>query len=236
MSIEALPPAPSEASVAALRNVTKQYAGRLAVNDVSLEVPRGELVIITGRSGSGKSTLLRMLEGIEKPDAGEVSLFGSMLSGLKPKQIKRLIHDRVGVGFQSPLLDRSFSVKDNVRLTPNANHRNVSNQRVVELAVRLGLQDKLFQEAGTLSGGEQLRVSLMRTMVTAPELVLLDEPTSAIDTHGKDEAFAWIRHAAKQEAATVVMVTHDGDVARRYADREFVIESGQLIASEVYDA
>lgn len=224
------------ASIASLRNVTKRYAGTVAVDGVSLDVNLGEFVILTGHSGSGKSTVLSMLEGEVKPDEGEVILFGQSLKNLKDKQIEKIKKGHIGIGFQDALLDRSHTVANVVKQTSFANHIRIDNSKVVNLAERFGMLDKLMAETGGLSGGEQMRVAMMRALAPSPDLILLDEPTGAVDTKGKIGALRVLREIMLEEQATVVMVTHDPDIARDYADREYVLESGHLIDMRVYGA
>ncbi|MDL2341821.1 MAG: ATP-binding cassette domain-containing protein [Patescibacteria group bacterium] len=224
----------NESVIAEVRNASKTYAGALAVNNVSLDVHLGEFIILTGHSGSGKSTVLGMLEGVVVPDAGDVVLFGQSLNHIKDKQLKKIKEAHIGIGFQAALLDRGHTVANVVKQTANANHIKVDNKRVVELAARFRMLDKLSSQTGGLSGGEQMRVSMMRALATRPDLILLDEPTGAIETKGKADALQVLREIVTEEQATVVMVTHDPDIARAYADREYVLESGELIDTVVY--
>jgi ABC-type lipoprotein export system ATPase subunit len=221
-------------TIASLRNVTKRFAGTIAVNGVSLDVNLGEFVILTGHSGSGKSTVLSMLEGEVKPDEGEVILFGQSLKNLKDKQIEKIKKGHIGIGFQDALLDRSHTVANVIKQTSFANHIRIDNSKVVNLAERFGMLDKLMAETGGLSGGEQMRVAMMRALAPSPDLILLDEPTGAVDTKGKIGALKVLREIMLEEQATVVMVTHDPDIARDFADREYVLESGRLLDVRVY--
>lgn len=225
-----------DSAIASVRNASKSYAGRLVVKKISLDINPGEFVILTGHTGSGKSTVLSMLEGIVIPDEGDVALFGQSLANMKDKQLKKIKQGRVGIGFQAPLLDRGPTVAQVVIQTANANNIRVENKRVVELAGRFKMLDKLGQQAGGLSGGEQMRVSMMRALATRPDLILLDEPTGAIETKGKSEALKVLREIVDEEQATVVMITHDPDIARDYADLEYVLESGQLADIHRYGA
>lgn len=224
----------NENPVAVLCDATKQYAGKLVVKGIGIEVPQGEFVAITGHSGSGKSTILRMMQAIERPDSGSVSLLGQELNELSPKAIKQLVRKHVGIGFQSANLDSNFSVAANIRNIARGNGYNVTNNRIVDLATHFGLGHKLSQNAGTLSGGEQMRVSLIRALINRPEVVFLDEPTGALDTASSKKAFQGLQKIVQEDNTTVVMVTHDADIARNYIDREFVIESGKLIDTQVY--
>ena len=214
--------------VAALKNVTKTYAGRVAVRGVNIDIKRGDFTILTGHNGSGKSTILSMFMGVAHPDDGEVILLGQSLHEISDKKLKKIKQGRVGIGFQSALVERSHTVASVARLTANANNIKVSNIRVRDLAVQFNMVDKLMHETGGLSGGEQMRVSMMRALATNPELILLDEPTGAMEPKGKAEAFRVLREIVNREQATVVMVTHDPDITREYADCEYVMQNGEI--------
>lgn len=233
MSSAANRPRNPEQPAVRLNDVQKRFAGNLIIKGVSLDVPRHGLTLITGHSGSGKSTLLRMMAGIEEPDEGRVALFGQDLYRMGPKQRKKLVGERIGISFQAPLLDAGLSVGDNVRLPSEARGHAVSAERLAELAYAFGMETKLGQPAGTLSGGEQFRTSMMRAAVNGQELLLLDEPTSAIDPDSKPEIFDLIRNYVDNRGVSAVLVTHEGDMARQYADREIVVESGLVTGSAI---
>lgn len=224
--------------IAALENVTHRYDEKtVALRGVSIAVPLNELVILTGLSGSGKSTALEFLAGIKDhgPTKGRVMLFGQSLYEQSEKNRNRLKRNHVGIGFQKANIDPSFTVADIVRGTAAANNLRISQQRVVELGRHFRMLDKLGVEGGKLSGGEQMRASMMRALAGHPDLILLDEPTAAVDTKSKVAAISLLRDIIKEEQATVVMVTHEPEIAREFADREYVMESGEVIAMHTYN-
>lgn len=220
----------AERSVVKLENVSKRYPdSNKGLHDVSLEVNRGEVVIITGSSGSGKSTMLRIMQGIDVPDEGEVTVFGHDFKRLKPRQRQKVVRDHIGITFQDPNLDKSFSVADNIILPANASNLAIDNRTLAEAAVTFGLGDALARDASSLSGGQKMGVSLLRALARGHELILSDEPTAALDTPNKITVFDAIHHCVRQLGATAVIVSHDVDQARAIADREIVLRDGELV-------
>lgn len=217
-------------TIAGLTDVTKSFNDVPIIDDVSLRIKKGEFVVITGPSGSGKSTILRTLAGLERPDHGAVDVMGKDLYGLKDSQRDKLISKHVGVGFQSHNLDTGLTVLDNIESLAEAKGQ-IDSHRIGRLVVAFGLQDKIMrrESAATLSGGEKQRVALGRLLVPNPDLVLLDEPTAAVDPHGKAAIYETLRQLGREDGTTFVVVSHD-EVARQYADREIVIDSGAIIA------
>lgn len=218
-----------EAPAASLQHVSKYIGEQAIVHDVSLEVPTGEFVLVTGESGSGKSTLVRMLAGIEQPSHGTAKLLAKNLAAMSGKQKTSLIANQVGVGFQSPNLDTNFSVWDNFVGLNEARGQEVDYNTAARLLQRFKLTDKLDNRAATLSGGEKLKLALARIMLNGPELLLLDEPTYGIDHEGKAEVFTDLANACHDLGTTALVVTHDLAPARSVADREFMMNSGTLV-------
>jgi ABC-type lipoprotein export system ATPase subunit len=227
--------APSvENTIASLKNVTKAYAGLVVVKNLSLDVNLGEFAILTGHSGSGKTTALGLLGAFTKPTEGEVVLFGQSLNQLKPKEVNRIKRGHLGICFQNALLDGSFTVADVIRQTPGANDIDVQDEQIHALAKRFGMANKVNQYCTPLSGGEKMRVAMMRAMVSKPDLILLDEPIGSIDDKGKHSVLELIREVVDQDQTTVLMVSHDPDITRRYVDRELMMADGQLVGVNDY--
>ena len=216
------------------RDLTKRY--RLgetdvdAVRGVSLSVQEGEFVALMGPSGSGKSTLLHLLGGLDRPTSGEVVLEGEVVSELSDEDATRLRRDKTGFVFQSfnliPLLD----VTENVALpfTIAGGSRDAEQSARVRDAIALvDLADKAHHRPDQLSNGERQRVAVARALVTAPALLLADEPTGNLDyTTGSEILDAlWLSCVARKQ--TIVLVTHDSKAAA-YADRVLVIGDGQI--------
>lgn len=208
--------------------VTKSFANKPIIDTVSLDVKKGEFVVITGPSGSGKSTILRTIAGLERPDSGRVNLVGNNLYAMKDAKRSQLISKHVGVGFQSHNLDTGLTLLDNIESLAEARGQ-VDHHRVGRLVVALGLQEQIMrrESVASLSGGEKQRVALGRLLVPKPDLVLLDEPTAAIDPHGKAAIYETLREMNETDGTTFVVVSHD-EVARQYATREIIVDSGHI--------
>ncbi len=221
--------------VAELAKVRKTVNGTTILNDVSLGVHAGEVVLIRGASGSGKSSALRLLAGIDTPDSGTVRLLGEDLSETAPRARARLIRDRVGIGFQDPLLDNALPVIENLYGLARVNghfseHRRADRERLAWLAETLRVSHKLHGLTAVLSGGEKLRLALGRALMARPEVLLLDEPTHMVDSPGKKALYESLTQIVASESVTVIIVSHD-DEARDFAQREIVFDQGRASSS-----
>lgn len=216
-------------ALATLDGVTKSFGGKPIIDDINMQVNKGDFIVVTGPSGSGKSTVLRTIAGLERPDQGTVNLYGNDLYKMRESKRSQLIAKHVGVGFQAHNLDTGLSLRDNLESLAEA-RGTVDYSRMGNLIVALGLQDKVSskESVSSLSGGEKQRVALGRLLLSSPGLVLLDEPTAAIDPHGKALIYDTLREMNEAEDTTFVVVSHD-TVARQYATREIVVDSGQIV-------
>jgi thiamine transport system ATP-binding protein len=208
-------------------HLTVTFGDTVAVDDVSLELPTGEVLAVLGASGCGKSTLLRAVAGLERPDGGSV-LFDGV-------DVTRVPAHRRGFAlmFQDGQLFPNLSVADNVgyalrlRRTP----RTERERRVAELLELVGLPGFGDREPTTLSGGEQQRVALARALAVRPRLLLLDEPLSALDRDLRERLAVELHDILRVEGTTAVLVTHDHDEAFAVADRMAVMRAGRLVQS-----
>ena len=205
-----------------LRNVNKNFGAFRALADVNLEVKTGELVALLGPSGGGKSTILRIIAGLEHADSGEVWLAGKRVDGLNASE------RGVGFVFQHYALFRQMTVADNVGfgLSVRGAPKNVRNERVNELLRIVGLTGFENRYPHQLSGGQRQRVALARSLATAPNLLLLDEPFAAVDARVRAELRSWLRRLHHEMQVTSIFVTHDQDEAFAVADRVVVINAG----------
>jgi ABC-type lipoprotein export system ATPase subunit len=184
---------------------------------VSLQVRRGDRLLITGESGSGKSTVLRALGNIVTPTAGEVILFGQQLSELTRRERKRLIREQVGFVHQAHNLHEGRKVRKNITTSYDTTRSGRPPLRdIAYLAVALGIAgehgEMLDRRVDTLSGGQKQRVAIARALLPRPNLLLLDEPTASLDPQsdfGKAAVYGVIDRFAAETGATVVMVSHD---------------------------
>ncbi len=200
-----------------------------AVDQVSLDVKRGELVLIKGPSGSGKTTLLSMLGGLLRPDHGTVEVEGHALTGLPEAELAELRARRIGFVFQAYNLLSALSVEDNIlfpaRLvrTPLAEAR----ERAGQLLERLQLTHRRRAKPAQLSGGERQRVAVARALVNDPPLILADEPTGNLDSQRGQEVAMLLHEIAREDGRAVVIVTHDPRI-EDIADHVLWLEDGKL--------
>ena len=209
-----------------LRHVSKNFATQRAVADVSLEVPRGAFFSLLGPSGCGKTTILRMVAGFETPSSGEVWLNGQRIDALPP------YHRNVNTVFQSYALFPHLTVQGNVEfgLVHKKGHKKVSNDinRVLEVLKQVRLEAKASRKPSELSGGERQRVALARAIVLQPDVLLLDEPLSALDPQLRKQVRGELRDLQRRVGVTFLFVTHDQEEALSMSDQIAVMNAGAL--------
>jgi len=201
-----------------------------AVHDVSLDVPTGDLFIITGRSGSGKTTLLNLLAGLDRPDKGTVQFRGQEISMMPEHRLVELRREKIGFIFQSFALLPLMSAYENVELPLRIANwkRTDQRKRTLECLSLVGLERRANHRPYELSGGERQRVAIARAIVHRPCLILADEPTGELDTTTGVAIFTLLRQIVVQQGVTVIVTTHDENmlrfatVSRRMSDGTFV--------------
>ncbi|NEC43386.1 ABC transporter ATP-binding protein [Streptomyces sp. SID8016] len=213
-----------------LRSVTRSYgkgaSAVTALDNVSLDIPRGTFTAVMGPSGSGKSTFLQCTAGLDRPTAGQVLLGETDLSGLSEKKLTLLRRDRIGFVFQAFNLLPSLTAAQNVALPLRLAGRRPGRNDVLDVLEKVGLHERAGHRPGELSGGQQQRVALARALVTRPEVLFGDEPTGALDTTTGREVLTLLREMVDR-GQTVVMVTHD-PVAASFADRVLFLTDGRV--------
>jgi ABC-type lipoprotein export system ATPase subunit len=218
-----------------LRNLGKTYEqGDVkveALRGVSLDIADGEFVALIGPSGSGKSTLMNTLGCLDRPTTGSYRLAGEEVAGLGPDRLAEVRNRRIGFVFQNfNLLARTTAV-ENVEvplLYDRACPRRERKRRAVELLTRVGLGSRLDHRPNQLSGGQQQRVAIARALINRPPILLCDEPTGNLDTRTSREIMAFFRRLNDDEGLTVILVTHDLEVARK-ARRALVLVDGEVV-------
>ncbi len=200
-----------------------------AVQNVSIEVAKGEFAVIVGKSGSGKSTLLHMLGGLDYPTSGKVWIRGEDIFQLKEDDLAVLRRRKIGFVFQAFNLVSSVNVWENVVLPLGLDGQKTDEAFVKDVLRTLDIEDKIHNLPDTLSGGQQQRVAIARALASKPDIIFADEPTGNLDTKTSDEVIALFRMSAKKYGQTIVMITHDEDIAQ-IADRIFVIEDGKVVS------
>jgi sulfate/thiosulfate transport system ATP-binding protein len=205
-------------------NVSKNFGTFTALDDVSVSVEPGSLTALLGPSGSGKSTLLRVIAGLERPDAGTVSIAGVDVTGRPPQQ------RGVGFVFQHYAAFKHMTVWDNVAfgLTIRKRPKAQIRQRVHELLELVQLEGLAKRYPAQLSGGQRQRMGLARALAVDPEVLLLDEPFGALDARVRKELRAWLRRLHDETHTTTVIVTHDQEEAMEVADEVVVMNRGQI--------
>ena len=217
-------------TVLRLVDVSKRFGATPAIEGVSFEVKRGEIVGIIGRSGAGKSTLIRCLNGLEKPDSGRIEVLGEDIAPLGERDLRR-VRLRVGMIFQHFNLLSSKTVADNVALPLKIAGRSQSERRdrVRSLLWLVGLEDKATAYPGQLSGGQKQRVGIARALAADPALLLSDEATSALDPETTASILALLRDINRKLGLTIVLITHEMSVARAIAGRVIVLDHGRIV-------
>jgi putative ABC transport system ATP-binding protein len=200
-----------------------------ALRGLSLTIEQGEFVAIMGSSGSGKSTLMNILGCLDQPTKGYYRLNGVEVENLRPDQLADIRNQQIGFVFQSFNLIPRTSALENAQLPLFYRGLSLKEQRAKAAAAlqRVGLSGREHHYPTQLSGGQQQRVAIARALVTAPSLLLADEPTGNLDTQSSREIMA-ILEGLNREGITVILVTHEVDVAA-YAHREIVIKDGQVL-------
>jgi putative ABC transport system ATP-binding protein len=225
------PPAAPAAPAIALREVRKVHGhgdgSVVALDGITIGLPRGSFTAIMGPSGSGKSTLLHVAAGLDRPTSGTVALGDTDLTGLSERRLTILRRERSGVVFQAFNLMPSLTVAQNIGLPLRLDGRRARRADVREVARRVGLEDRLRHRPAQLSGGQQQRVAIARALVTRPEVVFADEPTGALDSRTGRGVLALLREVVDADGHTVVMVTHD-PAAAAYADRVVLLADGRI--------
>jgi len=198
------------------------------LEDVSLNIQRGESVAVVGASGSGKTTLLAMLAGLDVPSAGRVITDGQDLSGMDEDGRARVRRDRIGFVFQSFQLLPALTALENVMLPLELAGRGDARVRSREILERVGLADRLEHYPRQLSGGEQQRVAIARAFVIDPKVVFADEPTGNLDAASGDEIATRMFELNREQGTTLVLVTHDETLARR-CQRRIELAAGRIV-------
>ena len=212
-----------------VEHLTKCYEGQPVLQDLSLEVHQGEVIVIVGPSGCGKSTLLRCMNGLESIQGGAVRLGGQIIDP-RAKNLPQL-RQKIGMVFQSYELFPHLNVLDNMLLVPakvQKRSRAEAEQEALELLARVGLADKAKSYPRQLSGGQKQRVAIMRALIMHPEVLLFDEVTAALDPDMVREVLDVLLDLAAQ-GRTMVIVTHEMSFARAVADRVVFLDGGRIV-------
>ena len=203
-----------------------------AVDDVSLRVDRGEFLALLGSSGSGKSTLLNLMAGLDRPTSGSLLADGANLAALSSLELARYRRNTVGMIFQSFNLLPRMTLEENIELPLRLAEVDRSERfsRVREVLERVRLAHRIGHRPPELSGGEQQRVAIARSLVNRPKILLADEPTGNLDSATGETILNLLRDVQTQLGMTIVMVTHERALAERFADRLATMGDGKLLS------
>ena len=219
------------------KNLSKYYAVGdetiKALDDVNLEIERGQIVAILGTSGSGKSTLLNMLAGLERPTKGEVQIGKFRIDELSEAQLTKFRQRYTGFIFQAYNLLPTLTALENVAfpLCFRGVDKQVREKKAFEMLKLVGIEKRYKHKPAEMSGGQQQRVGIARALVTDPSIIFADEPTGNLDSHTTQEVMELIRNIVDTRHNTVIMVTHDKSVAE-YADIIVNISDGKVVSKE----
>ncbi|HSN27897.1 MAG TPA: ABC transporter ATP-binding protein [Kofleriaceae bacterium] len=216
-----------------LQHVTKVYTmGEVevvALDDVSLQIPRGQFVSIMGASGSGKSTLMNIIGCLDRPTRGRYLLDGHDVAALPRNQLARIRNVTIGFVFQHFNLLARTSARENVEVP--LIYANVSardrRERAMRALARVGMEDRAKHQPNQLSGGQQQRVAIARALVNDPKLILADEPTGALDSRASMELMQLFQELGSS-GITIVLVTHEADIGR-CAERTLLMRDGKIV-------
>lgn len=212
-------------SIVAVDSLLKKYGNKVVLNSVTFDIKKGEFFSILGPSGCGKTTLLRCLIGIEHPESGTIAKNGVDITNAAPK-------DRgMGIVFQNYALFPNMTVYQNIAYALKARKldKETIDRKVRQIIDDVGLSDHINKKPRQLSGGQQQRVAIARTLVLRPDLVLFDEPMSALDSDIRMQLRALIKEVQKKRGISMVYITHDQEEAFSLSDRIMVMDNGTIL-------
>ncbi|WP_314118088.1 ABC transporter ATP-binding protein [Peptostreptococcus stomatis] len=214
----------------------KKYYGKKdslvkAVDGITLEIENGKFTAIIGTSGSGKSTLLHCMGGLDKPTEGEVILGNKNIYSLNDDELSKIRRQEFGFIFQSFNLIPVLNVYDNIILPIQLDGKKEDKEYIMNIIIKVGLEDQLKKFPNELSGGQQQRVAIARALSNKPTVIFADEPTGNLDSKTTKEVMNLLKSTVNDFNQTLVMITHDENIAKQ-ADRVITISDGKIIKDE----
>lgn len=214
-----------------INNLKKSFGSQQVLKDVSLKLLNGENLVVLGKSGSGKSVLIKCIVRLLNPDAGTIQVLDENISTLNNDRLGEL-RQKIGFLFQSGALYDSMTVKENLefpllRIKKNLSEKEIS-EKIMEVLENVGLADALNKMPSQLSGGMRKRISLARTIVVDPMIMLYDEPTTGLDPVTSDEISGLINDVQKRYKTSSIIITHDIECARNTANRIIMLKDGEV--------
>jgi len=216
--------------IVTVNHLSKTLGDIRVIDNVSFDIEKGEFVAIQGPSGSGKTTLLGLLAGLEKADEGNVVIGGEDIISMTEDQLALFRRSNVGFVFQSFNLIPTLNVLENIGLPlfPESIRRKVMLERAQKAAVDVGLGERLNHYPGQLSGGEQQRVAIARSLINGPKVIFADEPTGNLDTKTGQKIVELLRVLNREKGQTFILVTHDDKIAGE-SDRIIRLVDGRMV-------
>lgn len=202
-----------------------------AVDHIDLQIRQGEFVTIVGKSGSGKSTLLHMLGALDNPTSGKVWIDGENIASFKEDKLSKIRRRKIGFIFQAFNLIPSLNVWENIVLPLGLDGKPLNESFIKDIINTLGLTEKTKNLPNTLSGGQQQRCAIARAIAAKPSIILADEPTGNLDTKTGDEVISLLKTSAKKYGQTLVVITHNEEIAQM-ADRTIMLADGKIVSAE----
>ena len=219
-----------------IKNVTKTVRSGTddltILAEVSLRIPKGQFVAITGASGSGKSTLLGLVAGLDAPSSGEILIDGEDITVMSEDGLAKLRSDKLGFIFQSFHLIPSLTARENILIPLEIRGDKEAKARAAELLEEVGLTNRGHHYPTELSGGEQQRVAVARAFANNPKILLADEPTGNLDSRNGQHIFELMTKLHKDKQTTLVLVTHDQELAEK-AERRIRMRDGEIISDDL---
>jgi phospholipid/cholesterol/gamma-HCH transport system ATP-binding protein len=228
--------------VISISKLYKSFDENHVLQGIDLELCRGENLVVLGRSGTGKSVLIKIIVGLLKPDKGTVKVFGKEVDKLDKKELTEL-RLRIGFLFQHSALYDSMTIRENLEFPLVKNKRDISRQEIDEsvkdVLEAVGLSDTINQLPSELSGGQQKRIGLARTLIMKPEIIFYDEPTAGLDPLTSSEINDLINEVQEKYKTSSIIITHDLTCAKDTGDRIFMMMNGKFVRhgdfEEVFD-
>ena len=221
----------SNKQIIEINNLRKSFGKQKVLSDVSLQLFNGENLVVLGKSGSGKSVLIKCIVGLLNFDGGTINVLGENVSALKSEGLGEL-RKKIGFLFQSGALYDSMTVKQNLEFPLRRIRKNLSqkemDEKIKEVLENVGLSDALNKMPSQLSGGMRKRISLARTIVVDPLIMLYDEPTTGLDPVTSDEISILINDIQKKYKTSSIIITHDIECARNTANRVIMLQDGEV--------